>query len=89
MSGETGGCAVTDEGMTGEGAGNGRRSVLRAAVLGSGAVALGAAGAAGSLGKAAAATQPPFRLFAQQDLNFETLFTLGGAATGSQKSVRS
>lgn len=83
MSGETGGRAVLDEAIVGDGAGPGRRSVLRAAVLGGGAAAaFGAAGAAGGLGKAEAATQPPFQLFAQADLNFETLFTLGGAGYG-------
>ena len=83
MGGGTGGGAAVGEAVAGEGGGGcGRRSVLHAAVLGGGAVALGAAGAAGGLGKAVAATQPPFRLFTQEDLNFETLFTLGGAGYG-------
>jgi dienelactone hydrolase len=89
MGGGAGGDAVmdgigADQGV-GVGVGRGRRSVLRAGVLGGAAVALGAAGAAGAaggIGKAAAATQPPFQLFAQSDLNFETLFTLGGAGYG-------
>jgi dienelactone hydrolase len=83
MGGATGDRAVRDEVIAAQGGGQGRRSVLRTAVLGgSAAVALGAAGAAGGLGKAAAATQPPFQLFAQPDLNFETLFTLGSAGYG-------
>jgi Esterase FrsA-like len=64
----------------GQRAGLGRRAVLRTGVLGGGAAM--AVGAAGGFGKAAAATQPPFQLFAQSDLNFETLFTLGSAGYG-------
>jgi dienelactone hydrolase len=82
-SGGNDGLAV-DKG-TGD-SGRGRRSVLRAGVLGGAAVALGA----GSLGRAGralasggtAAELPPFRLFAQDDLNFETLFALGSAGYG-------
>ena len=59
--------------------------MLRAGVLGGGgAAALAATGGAGVL---AAAARPPkpaaFELFAQQDLNFETLFTLGSAGYGA------
>jgi hypothetical protein len=54
--------------------------MLRTGVLGGGAAM--AVGAAGGFGKAAAATLPPFQLFAQSDLNFETLFTLGSAGYG-------
>ncbi len=64
----------------GQRAGLGRRAVLRTGVVGGGAAM--AVGAAGGFGKAAAATQPPFQLFAQSDLNFETLFTLGSAGYG-------
>jgi hypothetical protein len=68
-----------------------RRSLLRAGVLGGGAaVALGAGGLSGAVRAAAqgappgsaAASAPPFQLFAQEDLNFETLFTLGSAGYG-------
>jgi hypothetical protein len=85
MSGGTDGVAVMDDLIAGQHGGRGRRSVLRAGLLGGAAVAFGAAGAAGAAGgapKAAAATQPPFQLFAQSDLNFETLFTLGGCGYG-------
>jgi Esterase FrsA-like len=89
MSGAVGGHAAVSEVMPGQDAGRGRRSVLRTAVFGGGAaVALGAAGTVvgvggtGGTGKATAATQPPFQLFAQSDLNFETLFTLGSAGYG-------
>ena len=85
MSGGTGGLAVTDEVAADPADAYGRRTVLRAGLLGSAAVALGAAGAAGAAGgggEAAAATQPSFQLFTQQDLNFETLFTLGSAGYG-------
>lgn len=54
--------------------------MLRTGVLGGGAAM--AVGVAGGFSKAAAATQPPFQLFAQPDLNFETLFTLGSAGYG-------
>ena len=66
-----------------------RRSVLRAGVLGSStAVALAAGGPGGAAGDmasaadAAAATQPPFQLFAQSDLEFRTLARLGSAGYG-------
>ncbi|HTZ28358.1 MAG TPA: alpha/beta hydrolase [Streptosporangiaceae bacterium] len=59
----------------------GRRAMLRTGVLGGGAAL--AVGAAGGFSKAAATTtQPPLELFAQSDLNFETLFTLGSAGYG-------
>lgn len=86
MAGETAGSAVVGAEFGSESHGCGRRSVLRAAVLGgSAAAALSAAGAAGAMdgvARAAAITQPPFRLFAQEDLNLETLFALGGAGYG-------
>jgi hypothetical protein len=84
-SGGNGGVAAvsndTDE------TGPGRRSLLRAGVLGGGAVAALGVGGLGGAARAlasggAAATQPPFRLFAQEDMNFETLFALGSAGYG-------
>ncbi len=84
-SGGNGGVAVAGSGI--DEPGPGRRSLLRAGVLGGGAaVALGAGGLGGAAralaSGGAAATQPPFRLFAQEDLNFETLFALGSAGYG-------
>jgi dienelactone hydrolase len=79
------------------GAGASRRALLRAGALGGGTVAaLAAGGAAASAalaapaaaaGRAAAttATQPAFSLFSQEDLNFETLFTLGSAGYGTSE----
>src|SRR5262249_35575467 len=67
--------------------GRGRRSLLRAGVLGGGAAMALGAGSLGGGARAlasggAAAKPPPFRLFAQEDLNFETLFALGSAGYG-------
>ncbi|MGO9726653.1 MAG: alpha/beta hydrolase family protein [Streptosporangiaceae bacterium] len=70
-----------------------RRALLRAGALGGGAAAtLAAGGVAAARARAAAgarvpasqvAAKPPaFELFAQPDLNFETLFTLGSAGYG-------
>ena len=64
----------------------GRRNLLRGGALGAGAAVLGA----GFQGVAAAAPVPdapapataPFQLFSQSDLEFETLFALGGAGYG-------
>jgi hypothetical protein len=68
----------------------GRRALLRAGVLGGGAAAalsaspiLGAAPDALAAGAAKQSTYRPFELFSQQDLNFETLFTLGSAGYGA------
>jgi dienelactone hydrolase len=71
-----------------------RRGVLRAGAAGSGAAALALAGAGpaaaavtgGVGGTGAVAGQggrPPFALFSQPDLNFETLFALGSAGQGT------
>jgi hypothetical protein len=74
-----------------------RRAVLRAGVLGAGA--LGAGGAVATAAGAAAASAappasavpavpgglPPFALFAQADLNFETLIALGSAGYGTSE----
>ena len=64
----------------------GRRKLLRGGALGAGAAVLGT----GFQGVAAAAPAPagptpavgPFQLFSQADLEFETLFALGGAGYG-------
>jgi hypothetical protein len=85
---------------TGERAGGplSRRAMLRAGALGGGAAAALAAGgvtatgagaavrggAAGG-GPAALAKLPPFALFAQEDLNFDTLIALGGAGYGTSE----
>jgi hypothetical protein len=69
----------------------GRRALLRAGVLGGGAAAafsaaspvLGAAQDALAASAAKQSTYRPFELFSQQDLNFETLFTLGSAGYGA------
>lgn len=72
-----------------------RRLLLQAGALGGTALAvtganearaatLDPAGSAGSAG-AAAASGRPFALFAQEDLNFETLFTLGSAGYGASE----
>lgn len=66
----------------------GRRSFLRAGALGAGmtAVAAGSAAApaaAAALGRARSGRVPPFALFAQPDMNFETLFTIGAAGYGA------
>jgi dienelactone hydrolase len=84
-SGGNGGVAAVGNGIDDQGPG--RRSLLRAGVLGGGAVAALGAGGLGGAARAlasggAAAKQPPFRLFAQEDLNFETLFALGSAGYG-------
>ena len=67
----------------------GRRVLLRAGALSGGAaVALAAGGAAGRAGAAVshtAAKYPPFALFRQEDLNFETLFALGSAGYGTSE----
>ncbi len=86
-SGGNGGLAVVEKDIGDPGPWRGRRSLLRVGVLGGGAaVALGAGGLGGAaravVSAGAAAKQPPFRLFAQQDLNFETLFALGSAGYG-------
>jgi hypothetical protein len=72
-----------------------RRAALRAGALGGGAVATlagtglpatearAAAGRSAAAGSPAAAKLPPFELFAQQDMNFEALFTLGSAGYGA------
>lgn len=66
-----------------------RRGLLRAGAVGGGSAVLAIAGQSGSALAApggaggAAAGLPPFALFAQQDLNFETLFTLGAAGYGA------
>ncbi|HUZ22454.1 MAG TPA: CocE/NonD family hydrolase [Streptosporangiaceae bacterium] len=75
-----------------------RRAILRAGALGGGAAAaLGAGGAAAARASAVAggraleagsggvagARFPPIALFAQEDLNFETLFALGSAGYGT------
>jgi hypothetical protein len=78
-SGGNGGRAVADQGIGDSRPG--RRSLLQGGVLGGGAVVLGAAGRALASGGTAAG-QPPFRLFAQEDLNFATLFALGSAGYG-------
>ena len=64
--------------------------MLRAGAVGGGAAAAFAAGGrtgaralAATDSPAAAAGYLPFELFAQQDLNFETLFTLGAAGYGA------
>jgi dienelactone hydrolase len=75
-----------------------RRAVLRAGALGAGALGTGAAvAAAGGTAAASAAVPraaapatatgglPPFRLFAQEDLNFETLIALGSAGYGTSE----
>lgn len=61
-----------------------------AAAAGHAAAASGS-GLAGAAAEAAAtaATHPAFSLFSQEDLNFETLFTLGSAATARPRSARS
>jgi dienelactone hydrolase len=77
----------------GDGAGVTRRALLRAGALGGGAAAALAAGGAaasaattGTAGSVAtAARHPAFTLFSQDDLNFETLFTLGGAGYGTSE----
>jgi hypothetical protein len=84
-SGGNGGVMVASKGT--DNPGPGRRSLLRAGVLGGGAsVALGAGGLGGAAralaSGGAAVKQPPFRLFAQEDMNFETLFALGAAGYG-------
>jgi hypothetical protein len=91
-SGGNGGQTVADEGLDAQGPWHGRRSFLRVGLLGGGAaVAMGAGGigaayamapAANATVAATAARRPPFQLFAQSDLNFETLFTLGSAGYG-------
>jgi hypothetical protein len=69
-----------------------RRAVLRAGVLGAGALGAGAAVAAAAgpaqasaAAPAAAGKLPPFALFAQADLNFETLIALGSAGYGTSE----
>jgi hypothetical protein len=67
--------------------------MLRTGALGGGAAAaLASAGAAGAAARPSAAHQPdragkfpPFALFAQPDLNFETLFALGSAGYGASE----
>jgi hypothetical protein len=71
----------------------GRRALLRAGVLGGGAAAFSAWSALGSLAGSAPdafaadtarkSAFRPFELFSQDDLNFETLFTLGSAGYGA------
>ncbi|HEU5418221.1 MAG TPA: hypothetical protein VFV41_11075 [Streptosporangiaceae bacterium] len=65
-----------------------------AAALAAGGAAASAASAAGKAGAASAASKvsaaraarhPAFSLFSQEDLNFETLFTLGGAGYGTSE----
>jgi dienelactone hydrolase len=69
----------------------GRRAVLRAGALGGGAAAALAAGGVAATGARAAAGSPgtapfpPFALFAQEDLNFETLIALGSAGYGTSE----
>ncbi|MFI5066409.1 MAG: hypothetical protein ACHP9Z_20860, partial [Streptosporangiales bacterium] len=66
-----------------------RRVLLRAGALSGGAaVALAAGGAAGRADAAVshpAGKYPPFALFRQEDLNFETLFALGSAGYGTSE----
>lgn len=76
----SGGRAVADNGM--DDSGPARRSLLRAGALGGGAAAVLAAGGRALASGGMAVSQPPFRLFAQDDLNFETLFALGSAGYG-------
>jgi hypothetical protein len=84
---ETCGAAATGAAGSGQVTGyDGRRSggrvSRRAATLAAGGVA--ATGARASVSHAAAKF-PPFALFAQSDLNFETLFALGSAGYGSSE----
>ena len=63
----------------------GRRRLLRSGALGAGAAAVlgtGFQGVAAAAPDGPAPTTPPFQLFSQADLEFETLFALGGAGYG-------
>jgi hypothetical protein len=78
---DEGGPAEPDGGLA-------RRALLPAGVLGAGT--LGATSGAAAAGPAPASAapdgpRPPFALFAQEDLNFETLLALGSAGYGTSE----